>query len=365
VLLYSDNPQDMKPLFSLLIALLLVIPLSCMDRSAGQASGSSDVLPARAADPQAEMVKFTSGIRAIFQDSRGHYWLGSDQEGLCRFDGKGFTYYDLEDVGCINQVVSIQEDEFGTVWIGTNKGVCSYRDGVVQSLMPDIGMSPRYGQWALSATDLWMVGGGTDIHRIDEGRAQRLASPFLQPNEPDDLWVVTEIAKGGTDRVWIASYGAVVGYDGADWTLIQDSSLGFDGDSVFLHIRSIYEDSRERLWIGNNGIGVLLRQGDTIVNFSEQMGLVQHTPVGKVSPPGTLMHVFAIGEDAEGNIWFGDRDTGAWRFDGRYMENYDIDPALTSKMIWDIYRDPHGNLLFGMAAGGVYLWDEEGFARVL
>jgi hypothetical protein len=26
---------------------------------------------------------------------------------------------------------------------------------------------------------------------------------------------------------------------------------------------------------------------------------------------------FAIEEDSEGNIWFGDRDTGAWRYDGK------------------------------------------------
>jgi hypothetical protein len=26
---------------------------------------------------------------------------------------------------------------------------------------------------------------------------------------------------------------------------------------------------------------------------------------------------FAIEEDKEGNIWFGDRDTGAWKYDGK------------------------------------------------
>ena len=355
----------MKTLSILLIGLLLAFPLACTDTSATSASDPIDVLPTRATDPQAEMVKFTSGIRVVYQDSKGHYWLGSDHEGVCRFDGKAYTYFDMAEVGCLNQVVTMQEDQFGTMWFGTNKGVCCYREGVLQALRPDVTVSPGNGQGALAPSDLWLIAGGTDIYRVVEGRAHLLPSQFHQRGGLEFDGVVTDLAKGKGGRLWIASYGGVAGFDGAAWTMINDSTLGLNEDSVKLHIRGILEDSRERLWIGNNGIGVLLRQGDTIFNFSAQMGLVQHTPVGKPSPSGTLMHVFAIGEDAQGHIWFGDRDTGAWEYDGHTIQNHDIDPALSSKMIWDIYQDHHGNLLFGMADGGVYRFDGKGFARVL
>ncbi|WP_343534595.1 two-component regulator propeller domain-containing protein [Pedobacter sp.] len=97
-------------------------------------------------------------------------------------------------------------------------------------------------------------------------------------------------------------------------------------------------------------------EGNTVINFSEKHHLIHPTSTrrGDKSQPGTLEHVFAIEEDSEGNIWFGDRDTGAWKYDGKKLVNYQIDPKLNAQMIWSIYEDQNKNLLFGMAGGGVY-----------
>ncbi|WP_456463483.1 two-component regulator propeller domain-containing protein [Lutibacter sp.] len=53
-------------------------------------------------------------------------------------------------------------------------------------------------------------------------------------------------------------------------------------------------------------------QGNSIVNFSYKNGLIhKNSPKnGNPSPAETLEHVFVIQEDSDGNIWFGDRDTG-------------------------------------------------------
>ena len=76
-----------------------------------------------------------------------------------------------------------------------------------------------------------------------------------------------------------------------------------------------------------------------------------------------LQSVFAIAEDRDGNIWFGDRDTGAWRYDGASLVNYAVDPGLQSQMICDIYEDRDQRLLFAMASGGVYEFTGESFER--
>ena len=68
--------------------------------------------------------------------------------------------------------------------------------------------------------------------------------------------------------IWFGTYAGVFGYNGSDFTIINDETLGFDRAIAPLHIRSILEDSKGRLWIGNNGIGVLLKEGDSIINFS-------------------------------------------------------------------------------------------------
>ena len=113
-----------------------------------------------------------------------------------------------------------------------------------------------------------------------------------------------------------------------------------------MHIRSVLADSKGRIWIGNNGIGVLLLDGNSTINFSEKHHLIHPTSKrnGNKSEPGTLEHPFAIEEDSEGNIWFGDLYTGAWKYDGKTMTNYNIiDKNLKSQMIWTIYKDNSNN----------------------
>jgi ligand-binding sensor domain-containing protein len=85
---------------------------------------------------------------------------------------------------------------------------------------------------------------------------------------------------------------------------------------------------------------------------------------GSRSPAGTLEHVFAIAEDKQGHLWFGDRDTGAWRYDGKTMRHLPVDPALKTPHVWCIYQDMDDNLLLGMADKGVYRFDGEGFEQV-
>lgn len=60
-----------------------------------------------------------------------------------------------------------------------------------------------------------------------------------------------------------------------------------------------------------------------------------------------LQSVFAIAEGCHGNIWFGDKDTGAWRYDGETLVNLIVDEKLGSQIIWDIYEDQNLFLRWG------------------
>ena len=59
---------------------------------------------------------------AIFQDSRGYLWIGT-QDGLNRYDGYSFKIYkhDPDNLNSIsyNSILSIAEDKNGSLWIGT------------------------------------------------------------------------------------------------------------------------------------------------------------------------------------------------------------------------------------------------------
>ena len=186
-------------------------------------------------------------------------------------------------------------------------------------------------------------------------------------NHYDNLFAVTGISKGKNNMIWFATYAGVFGYNGKEFTIINDETLGLDRNIAPLHIRSIFEDSKGRLWIGNNGIGVLLREGDSIINFSEKNNLI-HPASGKkgdTSMPGTLEHIFTIAEDGEGNIWFGDRDTGIWIYDGVKMTSYTKKDGLSNDNALSIFEDNKGVLWFGMADGKLYKFNGNTFEKQL
>lgn len=310
-----------------------------------------------------DTLKFTSGIRAIFQDSKGNYWLGSHNDGVSYYDGKTFEYFTTNEGLSNNQIRSIQEDKNGNIWFGTANGVSVY-DGEKFTNYSTRTNNPTF-EWNQTSGDLWFYAGEKDgINRFDGKNMNYLIFPKPKNENPNNSYGVTDISKDKDGKVWIATYAALFNYNGIMTNVFDHKNLGLKVNEV-LHIRSVLADSKGRIWIGNNGIGVLLMENDKTINFSNINGLIHHNSGknGNLSPAGTMEHVFAIEEDSEGNIWFGDRDTGAWRYDGKTVTNYTIDTKLPKPMIWSIYRDNSDNLLFGMADGGVYKFNGKSFDK--
>ncbi|MFT4973296.1 MAG: hypothetical protein ACI9JY_002504 [Saprospiraceae bacterium] len=71
----------------------------------------------------ASRLNFTTMIYSIFEDSDGNMWFGSDREGVCRFDGKSYTYFSMEDGLSHSQIRLIQGDGNGNIWFGTGNGL--------------------------------------------------------------------------------------------------------------------------------------------------------------------------------------------------------------------------------------------------
>ena len=163
----------------------------------------------------------------------------------------------------------------------------------------------------------------------------------------------------------------MIGYDGKSFTILDDKSLGLNENTGWLHVRCVLEDSKGNLWIGNNGIGVLLHDGHTTTQFTHEKGLGKPDyRGGRMTPqPGdvtegspSLHRVFSIGEDRAGNLWFGTVEHGAWRYDGKTLRNFSAKDGLTSKDIMAIYTDRRGNLWLG--GNGVFKFNGTSFDRI-
>ncbi|MEM9820077.1 MAG: two-component regulator propeller domain-containing protein [Bacteroidota bacterium] len=351
--------------------ILLNFSFSCVYEENAPAPSASLSKPTPPSLDQSDSLKYIYGVRSILQDRQGNYWLGSHREGACVYDGENFTYFTIKEGLTDHQIRTIQEDAEGRIWFGTGNGVSSYQqESITNHNQPELfqlDLVPQDQAWALGEQNLWFnASDRPGVYRYDGQKINYLSFPLEVDEEGHHSYSVTGFAKGQQGQLWIATYGAVIGYDGKDFTIINAQSLGLDPNFGGLHVRSILEDSKGRLWIGNNGIGVLQKNEGKTINFSRAQGLIHRNSTGRgsLSPPGTLEHVFAITEDRHGNIWFGDRDTGVWKYDGQTMINYAIiDPSLPKQMVWHIYEDRQGNLLFAMAEGGVYQFNGKDFDR--
>lgn len=353
----------------------LIVNFSCVEKRSTEIVGH-DLKLGRMSD--SDTLEFTSGIKAMYQDSKGNYWFGSLREGVAVYDGKTFTYFNQKDGLTDNQIHSIQEDEDGVIWFNTQEGVCSFDGKTIVNYTkakldnskidyPLKNNEPKEGQWMKTENDLWFEAGVKDgVYRYDGKKLEFLVFPPHKVfNSSDNLFAVTDISKGKNNFIWLATYAGVFGYDGKNFTIINDETLGYDRMNAPLHIRSILEDSKGRLWIGNNGIGVLLKEGESIINFSEKNKLIHSssTRKGDKSPKGTLEHVFVINEDSKGNIWFGDRDAGIWKYDGKLFINYSYKDGLTNDFALSILEDEKGKLWFGMQDGSIYEFDGKSFEK--
>ncbi|MBV6441589.1 MAG: hypothetical protein EPGJADBJ_03275 [Saprospiraceae bacterium] len=357
------------------LILALILNYSCVEQKSTREEISESKL---ASTLKPDTLKFNSGISAIFQDSKGNYWFGSNREGVAVYNGKSFIYFTNKDGLTDNQIHSIQEDQKGVIWFNTQQGVSSYNGTTIKNhtkaetetsqntfqIQPN---EPLQGKWMKSDNDLWFEAGIKEgVYRFDGQVLNYLPFPshkVLDPN--DNLFAVTDISKGKNNMIWFGTYAGVYGYNGSDFTIINDETLGFDRKIEPLHIRSIFEDSKGRLWIGNNGIGVLLKDGDSIINFSKKNNLIHpnSSKKGDKSPQGTLEHIFTIAEDNKGNIWFGDRDAGVWKYDGETMKNYTKKDGLTNDFALSIYEDSNEKLWFGMADGSIYIFNGKTFEK--
>jgi len=356
--------NQMNELFRMkypVVLLFLILGFSCVEKK----SAKKEINKVESKQTSTtDTLKFTSGVRSIFQDSKGNYWLGSHNEGVSYYNGQVFEYFTTDEGLAHNQVRTIQEDKSGNIWFGTSNGVSVYDGGQFRNYRT--GSNNPIIDWNETSGDLWFYAGEEDgINRFNGTSMNYLLFPKPKNYSSKNSYGVTGISKDKDGTVWIATYAALFNYNGI-WTNIFDNEKLELKDEDVLHIRSVLADSKGRIWIGNNGIGVLLMENGKTIYFSDAHELVHdNSPKnGNLSPPGTMEHVFVIEEDSEGNIWFGDRDTGAWKYDGKTMTNYTIDSKTPQTMIWSIYNDNSNNLLFGMADGEVYTFTGESFEKM-
>jgi hypothetical protein len=311
---------------------------------------------------------FTSPVRVMFEDQAGNWWFGSDREGVVRFDGDHWTYFTEADGLGDNQIRCIQEDRYGNLWFETGKGVSKY-DGVTFTNYPD-GLQWQFQDqlewdWSIRSGDLWFGAGPRDgVYHLEYKQPHYLSFPppggkAANRETKGRAAHVYTLFEDTRNNMWFGTVGrGVIRYNGREFLYLNDN---------WPVVRAIHQDDQGTMWFGTNGAGLIRYDGKKLHNFTNAHALENpdFVQTGQVSyRPETMARIWSITHDLAGNLWIATIDAGVWQYDGEHLTHFTTGDGLTSLEVHTIYRDKYGNIFAGMGDGAVCWFDGDCFQKV-
>lgn len=231
-----------------------------------------DMLAANTQLRYSQLTEVGIHIQSVLCSRNQTYWVGTDH-GLFAYDVHTNAFsrqLPTEDL----HVVSLYEDDFGHLWIGT------FGEGVL-CLDPESGRR----RWLKESDGLY----NESVLSID----------------------------GHNQTVWLATLGGITQFDlsadfltkGPEATKTFRGMVGLGSGYVY----KVFADSRGDIWFGTDGDGLSRLKNDTVENWS--FAAIQGRDGQRDTTP--IKTVYAITEDRAGQIWFSTADDEVFTFDGQ------------------------------------------------
>ncbi len=303
----------------------------------------------------------------VYQDRKGHYWFGSNGNGLYYYDEQSLTLFTTHDGLTDNSIRSIQEDNQGYIYIETPYGVSKY-DGT--SFVPLDIISSSDNQWKLEPDDLWFNcnGNANHVYRYDGINLYELALP--KQNIRDSLgihedglsyspYTVFGIDKDKEGHLWLGTVIAgAFRYDGESFLWIGDKEISRLPDGREPGVRSMLQDRDGYMWLSN---------------FKSKYAIDANSPnrytkLKAIDIPDHIVRdkllYFNSGlTDSEGNLWMTTYGGGVWKYDGQTLSNTEIKNEHQKVLLISIYQDNKGTIWLGTNNDGVYRQSGDGFEK--
>jgi ligand-binding sensor domain-containing protein len=312
------------------------------------------------------------------QDKEGNLWFGTSGEGVYRYDGKLFTQFTTKSGLLSNSVNCILQDKIGNLWFGTSDGLCRYNGNKIipvlfsENSLPTIGnndyytaTSKRNTVWSMlqDKTGAIWFGTGDGVYYYDGKYFSRfLDNPNVVNKENLHMKMIDCIVEDKNGIIWFASgmppgEEGICNYDGKKLVHFKPENEGW--------FRKIIEDKNRNLLFATRIHGVLscnLAAGNlTIASFS-----------GFPQPPALLNNsLTSILKDKAGNIWMasdygkqvGDTLGGVWCYHQPSEASGKAFTKITTREVFFMLEDVAGNIWFGTRNTGLYRYDGKGFTN--
>ncbi|MBV6457305.1 MAG: hypothetical protein HONBIEJF_00413 [Fimbriimonadaceae bacterium] len=317
---------------------------------------------------------FSKNLRTIFQDRKGHYWFGSDGEGVTRYDGKGLVRFTTKDGLPGDQVNGIQEDRKGNLHFTTSGGIGKYDGKSFTTLKPVVMDAPDKG-WRMHKDDLWFAWGSKDggPSRYDGNTLYSLRFPKhhledakLELKPASSMYAIYTIYKDRKGHLWFGTADAgLCRYDGKTINWLYEEHLTTAPNGGSFGIRSIIEDRDGRLWICNTRNRFLVspknRSSHGLIEYKADEGTGSlKSVVGMES-----LYFQSVVKGKEGDLWMMPWGGGILRYDGKKVTHYPVKDGDEDAYMSQIYKDRKGGLWIASQTGGPYRFNGKSFERFL
>ncbi len=372
-------------------------------------------------------------VREILADPNGDMWIGTFDEGICRYKTKERRFdFPLKNwmSGTVNCLALFKEKE---LWIGTEgNGLWRFglQDGSLRQLtngrnfekskIYDLHRDIEGNIWTVSNTEgISFANRQFEFAQLDFQEIQAVLA-----DRDDQLWIgtpdglfskdlkqgenaqfqqhfkglalnVISLHEDGFGRIWVGTFGSgvlcfdpknnklrriteadglannnvlsIAGANGKVWlatlggaTEITAASNLLDGRP--LEVRNYHEkdglstdfiykvliDSKNRTWFATDGQGISLLENGKISNFST---LGHSSSTSKKSPDRGLKAVYSMTEDHDGNLWLSTATDGIFKFDGQGFSHLAMKEGLRDLAITSLVTDAKGQVVIVHQSG--------------
>lgn len=162
--------------------------------------------------------------------------------------------------------------------------------------------------------------------------AQQPAFRFHPMPEPFSYSNLTYLYQSPDRWIWIGTKEGLFQYDG------QRFFPFLRADSLNNHVTTIFQDSRQKLWVGYQDGSICWLQGDALQLWQPEEGL-------------PIVPIQAIGEDPAGRIWLATYGEGLYLFDQIHLYNFDSKDGLLGEDLYSMVLDQEGRAWVGTDRG--------------
>lgn len=307
-------------------------------------------------------------ISVLMIDNQNRFWVGTYSDGLFRYD---YFSDKFEQVPISNrlsnntEIHALIEDKDGWMWIATNNGLYSYdsfgklKHYSIDEDKPDLGTSSKNNIWAIAeAPDnkLWIGTFGDGIYAFDkktEKFSNSILCSFSGLNINSDYVNTLFVENGG--NLLIGTNGNGLKYIDLKKKKISNYLAGTSYADIAI-VRCIWQDSKNDLWIGTDGDGIL--QIETQPNHTLNIKNYRNNDENQFSLSSNTINSFF--KDRQSNLWIATAKQGVCvlKKGSPAIEFYYSDiKGKHSTSILSVFKDKEG-LWIGTDGEGLTLLEE-------